>query len=201
VRWAAAASRLAGRRGRDAGWSMGARRDGPVGEGAARGEVVVRAVEPRDVAGVWELLRGLAEYERLTHALTGSAERLGDALFGEGDRLRGLVAERSGRLVGYALFYPVFGSFRARWRLWLEDVYVAPDARGSGAGRAMLGALARAAVEGGYEAIDWEVLDWNRSAIGFYEGLSARPTGGGWLKYRVEGEALAALAEARDAKS
>ena len=158
---------------------MGARRDEPVEEHPARerGAVVVRAIEPRDVAGVWTLLRGLAEYERMTEAVTGDAETLGAALFETEDRVRGLVAEVSGRLVGYALFYPVFGSFRARWRLWLEDLYVAPEARGTGAGRAMMSALAKAAVDGGYEAIDWEVLDWNDAAIRFYARLDARADG------------------------
>src|ERR1044071_1632428 len=100
--------------------------------------LTVRAIAPDDVPRVWDLLRGLADYEKLTDAVTGNADRLRDALFGPGDRLRGLVAEQAGRFVGYALFYPVFGSFRTRWRLWLEDVCVEPEARGSGAGVALM---------------------------------------------------------------
>lgn len=152
--------------------------------------VTIRPIAPGDVARVWELIGGLASYEALEEALTGNEELLREALFGSGDRLRGLVAERAGLVVGYALYYPVFGSFRARWRLWLEDVFVEPAARGSGAGVALMAALARLAHEGGYAAIDWNVLDWNRSALDFYEHLGARPIQSGWLCYRLEGEAL-----------
>jgi hypothetical protein len=87
------------------------------------------------VPRVWDLLRGLAEYEKLTGILTGDARLLHEALFGPGDRLWGLVAERAGRLVGYALCYPVFSSFRARWRLWLEDIYVEPEGARLGGAR------------------------------------------------------------------
>src|SRR5262245_16060016 len=110
------------------------------GSGATRVGATVRPVAPGDVSRVWTLVRELAEYEKLTGMLTGDASMLHEALFGPGDRhhLWGLVAERDGRLVGYALFFPVFSSFRARWRLWLEDIYVEPDARGSGAGVALM---------------------------------------------------------------
>jgi GNAT superfamily N-acetyltransferase len=175
----------------------GARTGGSPGADAPCG-VRVRAVVPEDVARVWELLRGLAEYERMTAAVTGDAERLRAALFGAGDRLRGLVAERGDRLVGYALFHPVFGSFQARWRLWLEDLYVEPEARGSGAGAALMAALARLARAGGYSALDWEVLDWNQPARDFYARLGARPAAAGWLRYRLEGESLEALAARED---
>jgi len=150
----------------------------------------VRPITPPDVPRVWELLSGLADYEKLRDVLTGDAGMLREALFGPGDRLRGLVAERAGRLVGYALFYPVFGSFRARWRLWLEDLYVELEARGSGAGVALMTELARLTLEGGYLALDWEVIDWNRSALDFYEHLGARRVATDWMRYRLEGDAL-----------
>jgi GNAT superfamily N-acetyltransferase len=143
---------------------------------------------------MWELLGGLAEYERLSDVLTGNADLLRAALFGPGDRLRGLVAEQEGRIVGYALFYPVFGSFRTRWRLWLEDLYVEPEARGSGAGVAMMAELARLTLEGGYSALDWEVIDWNRPALDFYEHLGSHPVATDWLRYRLDGEPLEKMA-------
>lgn len=161
----------------------------------------VRAIEAGDVPRVWELLRGLAEYEELTDVLTGSAELLEKALFGEGDRLRGLVAERQGRLVGYALYYPVFGSFRTRWRLWLEDLFVEPEERGSGTGVALMVELARLVREGGYYSLDWEVIDWNRPALDFYERLGAHPVATDWLRYRLDGEALERLATSPRASS
>jgi len=154
----------------------------------------VRSIEARDVAPVWELLRGLAEYENLSEFLTGTPEQLEQALFGEGDRLHGLVAERDGRLVGYALYYPVFGSFRTRWRLWLEDLFVEPAERGSGTGAALMAELARRVREGGYYSLDWEVIDWNRPALDFYERLGAHPVATDWLRYRLDGEALERLA-------
>ena len=164
------------------------------GTGATPAPVRIRSIEPADVPRVWEMLRGLAEYEKLGEYLTGDAAMMADALFGTGDRLRGLVADRSGRLIGYALYFPVYGSFRSRWRLHLEDLYVDPEARGAGVGAALLARLARLAEEGGYYAVDWEVLDWNRPALDFYERLGAHRIGADWYRYRLDGEALRALA-------
>jgi hypothetical protein len=158
------------------------------------GPVRIRPVERRDVPRVWSLLRELAEYERMLEWLTGTAEMLESALFGDGLRIEGLVAERAGRIVGYALFHPVFGSFRTRWRLWLEDLYVEPAARGTGAGRLLMAELARIAVARGYPAIDWEVIEWNAPALGFYERLGASRHASDWLRYRITGGALSALA-------
>ena len=155
----------------------------------------VRPIAPADIPQVWELLRGLAEYEKLTEFLSGTPDMLRDALFGSApDRLRGLVAERDGRLVGYALYYAVFGSFRTRWRLWLEDLYVDPEERGTGTGAALMAELARLTIEGGYYALDWEVIDWNRPALDFYQHLGAHPVATDWLRYRLEGEALEKMA-------
>ncbi len=154
----------------------------------------VRPIAPADVPRVWELLRGLAEYERLTAVVSGDAGMLREALFAPGERLRGLVAERAGRLVGYALYHPVFTSFRARWRLWLEDLYVEPEARGSGAGVALMAELARLTLAGGYLALDWDVLDWNRPALDFYEHVGAHPVATDWLRYRLDGAALEKMA-------
>jgi GNAT superfamily N-acetyltransferase len=173
---------------------MSNERVGNCADGAAPPAVTIRPIAPPDVPRVWELLRGLAEYEKLTEILTGDAVGLQRALFGTGDRLRGLVAERAGRLIGYALFYPVFGSFRTRWRLWLEDLYVEPDARGSGAGVALMTELARLALAGGYVAIDWEVIDWNRPALDFYEHLGAHPIAIEWSRYRLDAGALETVA-------
>jgi GNAT superfamily N-acetyltransferase len=155
----------------------------------------VRAIQSPDLPRVWEMLRGLAEYERLAEYLTGTPALLEEALFGGGDRLRGLVAEREGRLVGYALYYPVFGSFRTRWRLWLEDLYVEPDERGAGTGMALMAELAREVERGGYYSLDWEVLDWNRSALDFYEQLGGEPLAKNWLRYRLVGPALEKMAK------
>jgi ribosomal protein S18 acetylase RimI-like enzyme len=147
------------------------------------------------------MLRGLATYEKLTDILTGNAEMLRDVLFGaRAERLYGLVAERDGRLVGYALYYPVFGSFRTRWRLYLEDLYVEPEARGTGAGVALMAELARRVREGGYYSLDWEVIDWNTPSIEFYERLGSKRVATDWLRYRLDGEALEAMAARTNAR-
>lgn len=163
-------------------------------EGAQHGEVRIRATVPGDVPRVWELLHGLAAYEELTAFVTGDADRLHEALFGSGERLRGLVAERDGRLIGYALYFPVFRSFRTRWRLWLEDLFVDPQERGSGAGVALMAELARLAIDGGYDGLDWEVLDWNEPALAFYQRLGGVRTCADLMHYRLEGAALVDLA-------
>ena len=162
---------------------------------------IVRDVTPSDVPRVWEMLRGLATYEKLIDILTGDADMLHDALFGERpERLCGLVAEREGHLIGYALYYPVFGSFRTRWRLYLEDLFVEPEARGSGAGLALMAELARRVREGGYYSLDWEVIDWNTPSIEFYERLGSKRIATDWLRYRLEGEALEAMAARPNAR-
>ena len=157
-------------------------------------ELRVRRATEADVPRIWQMLRGLAEYERLTEILTGNPEMLREALFGRGPTLEGLVAERAGALVGYALFYPVFGSFRARWRLWLEDLWVEEAERGAGTGVALMAELARITLERGWFAIDWEVIDWNEPALRFYRSLGASEVATDWLRYRLSGEALAAIA-------
>ena len=158
------------------------------------GRVKVRPVRPDDVPRVWEMLRRLAEYERLTEFVSGTPEMLRQALFGSGPRAEALVAESEGRCVGYAIFYPAFSSFRARWRLWLEDLFVEVDARKQGAGVALMIELARIARERGFASVDWEVLDWNQPSIGFYERLGSHRIATDWFRYRLDGAALERLA-------
>ncbi len=158
--------------------------------------VTVRPILREDVTTVHQLLTELARYEKLMDYLTGTPAMLEDALFATGGpRLEGRVAERNGTLVGYALFYPVFGSFRAKWRMWLEDLFVDPTERGSGAGRMLMAELARIAEERGWYAVDWEVLDWNEPALGFYQHLGASQIASDWYRYRLSGDALKKLAE------
>ncbi len=157
--------------------------------------VTVRAIERRDLERVWAMIGELAEFEHLTGILTGSAERLGRALFETPPMLFGRVAERAdGRLVGYALFHHTFSSFRANPRMWLEDLYVEPAARGTGAGEALLTEFVRESLARGCHRVDWEVLDWN-PARGFYERMGAGPSHDGFLKYGMDAAAMRALLE------
>jgi len=154
----------------------------------------VRPARPADAPALWALLNGLAKYERLEPEVTGTAEALGPHLFGAAPSVEGLVAEEDGVLVGYALFFTVFSSFRTVTRFWLEDLFVVPERRGSGLGRRLLAEVARRARERGAAGVSWIVLDWNTDAIGFYDGLGARPAEGGWITYSISGPAFESLA-------
>ena len=157
--------------------------------------ITIRPIRREEVPAVWEMLRGLAEYEKMTDILTGDARMVEAALFpASGPRIEVIVAESAGELLGYALFYPIFGSFRARWRLWLEDLFVKEEARGCGAGVLLLSALCRIAVDRGWFCVDWEVLDWNEPSLEFYRRVGSHDLGGGWLRYRIDGDAMRSLA-------
>ena len=148
---------------------------------------------------LWEMLLGLAEYETLTDAVTGNAGVLARDLFGDHPCVECLVLDEDGRLQGYALFYTTYSSFRTARCWWLEDLYVDPTARGRGYGRRLLAALAERAVARGITRIDWVVLDWNESALEFYREMGGAEVVSDWLQYRLEGDALRALAAERPA--
>lgn len=162
---------------------------------AVAGAVAVRAVGPGDLGAVLGLLRGLAEYERMLDRFRATENGLRAALFGPRAPLDGVLAEDGqGRAVGVALWSRRFGTFSCRMGYWLEDIYVVPEARGSGAGRALFAAMAeRLRAEGG-AVVAWDVLGWNAPAIGFYERLGARRADDEWTEMRLDGEALARLA-------
>ncbi|NOT34344.1 MAG: GNAT family N-acetyltransferase [Candidatus Eisenbacteria bacterium] len=147
-----------------------------------------------DLPRVCELLRQLADFEKLTDMLTGTPAMLERALFDDPQRLEGIVAERDGRIVGYALFHYTFSSFRATPRLWLEDLFVDPIARGTGAGDALVTEFCRIALERGCHRVDWDVLDWN-PARQFYERLGASASSEGWTRYGMDAAAMRQLVE------
>ena len=155
--------------------------------------VVVRAVRREDLPRVWEMVRALAEFEHLLDMLTGGVQGMERALFGEPPMLFGLVAEIDGALAGYALYHYTFSSFRTNPRLWLEDLFVDPAARGSGAGEALLAAFVRDALARGCHRVDWDVLEWN-PARAFYERMGAAPSADGFLKYGMDAAAMRRLA-------
>ena len=153
----------------------------------------IRAATPADVGAMHALMYELAEFEKLTHLFTGTADGLADALFGARPAAEALVAEDAGRIVGYALFFHNYSTFLSRRGLYLEDLYVQPSQRGTGLGTAMLRALAAIAVERGCARFEWTVLDWNTPAIGFYEKLGATVLPD-WRVVRMTGDALEKLA-------
>ena len=156
--------------------------------------LVVRPPRRDEIARVWELLNGLAVYEKLAHEVSGTAAALESDLFADPPRIECRVAERDGTLVGYALFFSTYSSFRTRPGAWLEDLFVEPSERGRGTGRALLAEVARVALARGGAKVAWMVLDWNRPSIEFYERLGAERTGADWLEYAVTGDALRRLA-------
>ncbi|WP_322033687.1 GNAT family N-acetyltransferase [Paraburkholderia sp. J76] len=153
----------------------------------------IRAATAADVGAMHALMYELAEFEKLTHLFTGTAEGLADALFGARPAAEALVAHDGGRIVGYALFFHNYSTFLSRRGLYLEDLYVQPSQRGTGLGTAMLRALAAIAVERGCARFEWTVLDWNTPAIGFYEKLGATVLPD-WRVVRMTGDALEKLA-------
>lgn len=153
----------------------------------------IRPATPADVEVVLQLVRELAAYERAPDAVEATASMLREALFGESPVATCHLAELDGEVVGFALWYVTFSTWKGLPGLWLEDLFVRPEARGSGLGRALLQTLAAVAVERGYARFEWWVLDWNTPAQGFYESLGAKPEDE-WTVWRVDGEALSALA-------
>jgi GNAT superfamily N-acetyltransferase len=150
------------------------------------------AIEP-DLDLIIEFIRALAEYERLADEVRLDRDVLATHLFGSAPKAEVLIAERDGAAVGFALFFHNFSTFEGRPGIYLEDLFVSPEARGSGAGKALLAALATLALERGCARLEWSVLDWNTPAIDFYRSLGAKSMDE-WTINRVEGAALSALA-------
>ena len=149
----------------------------------------LRAAEPRDVAAIVGLIRELAEFEKLTHLVEVTPQRLHPQLFGERPAAEAVVAELQGRVIGFALFFTNFSTFLGKPGLYLEDLYVQPAHRNGGVGRALLTHLAALANARGYGRFEWSVLDWNVDAIRFYDKMGATLLRE-WRICRVTGAAL-----------
>ena len=149
----------------------------------------IRPARPEDCETLHELIRDLAEYERLAHAVVGSVEDLRAELFGGQPVIEAALAWEADRAVGFALWFHTYSTFLARRGLWLEDLFVVPDARGKGRGKALLKYCARLAVARGCGRFEWSVLDWNAPSIAFYEAAGATVMSG-WRICRMAGEAL-----------
>ncbi|MFE9768818.1 GNAT family N-acetyltransferase [Streptomyces sp. NPDC005808] len=154
---------------------------------------MIRPATPADVPVIHALVRELAEYEKALEEVRASAEQLREGLFGERPAAFAHVAEdATGEVVGFALWFLNFSTWRGVHGIYLEDLYVRPQVRGGGHGKALLTELARMCVERGYERLEWSVLNWNRPAVEFYEALGARPQDE-WTVYRLTDDALAKL--------
>jgi GNAT superfamily N-acetyltransferase len=156
-------------------------------------EILVRSASTEDVPLILSFINELAEYERLSHEVVATEGMLREHLFGERPVAEVLIAEHGGEAAGFALFFHTFSTFLGKPGIYLEDLYVRPEFRRAGIGRALLVHLANVARERGCGRLEWSVLDWNEAAIGFYRGIGASPVSG-WTVYRVTGEALEGLA-------
>jgi GNAT superfamily N-acetyltransferase len=159
----------------------------------ASSAVRIRPATRSDVPLLLELFGELARYEKLEHVLVADEQLLGRALFGEPPAAEALIAELDGEVVGYAVFYSTFSTFLAIQGIWLEDLFVRPDRRKCGAGRALLAAVAATLVQRGGQRLEWSALDWNELALGFYRSLGAKQMND-WITHRLTGADLDALA-------
>lgn len=157
--------------------------------------LAIRRVEPDDVRSVVGLVHELADYERAASECALTGEDLRAALFCESPALFGHVAAVDGEVVGCALWFLNFSTWRGVHGIYLEDLYVQPAHRGNGVGRALLASLAGECVRRGYARLEWAVLDWNDPAIRFYRSLGAQPLDE-WTTFRLEGETIKLLADA-----
>ena len=154
---------------------------------------MIRAAVAADVPTILRFVRELAAFEREPDAVAATEPMLVEALFGDAPAAEAVIAEADGAPVGFAIFFHNFSTWTGRRGLYLEDLYVTPEARGRGVGGALLRYLARIAVERGCARFEWSVLDWNADAIAVYRAIGAVGMKG-WTVQRVSGEALHRLA-------
>jgi len=165
----------------------------PVPEQTAPPDLRIRAATRADVRVILAFIEQLADFEQLRHEVAATEAALADTLFGDRPAAEVLLASIGGRDVGFALFFETYSTFLARRGIHLEDLFVVPDARGAGVGRALLGRLAAIADARGCGRLEWAVLTWNASAIRFYRQLGAFPLDE-WQTYRLDREGILACA-------
>ncbi|WP_165063828.1 GNAT family N-acetyltransferase [Paludisphaera rhizosphaerae] len=161
--------------------------------GESKADFKIRQAVPEDCQAIANLIRELAIYEKLDQFAKATAEDFRQHLFGSRPYAEVLLAEIAGEPVGLALFFHTFSTFRGQPGIYLEDLFVQPEHRGRGIGKALLGTLAKLTLERKCGRLEWAVLDWNEPAIGFYKSLGAGPLDE-WITYRIADEPLAELA-------
>ena len=159
----------------------------------------IRSATEEDVPLILRFIRELAQYERLEHQVIATEESVRATLFGDRQYAEVLIGEVDGDPFGFALFFHNYSTFLGRPGIYLEDLYVRPELRGHGYGRALLARLASIAIERGCGRVEWAVLNWNEPAIRFYRSLGALPMDQ-WTVYRITGEALEKLVSSDSAR-
>ncbi|MFD2752609.1 GNAT family N-acetyltransferase [Comamonas terrae] len=160
-------------------------------------KAIIRPATEQDTDLILHFVRELAIYEKAEHEVLATPEHVRRTLFCANPSVFGLICEAEGRPVGFAVYFFNYSTWLGQHGLYLEDLYVTPDARGHGAGKALLQHLAQIAVERDCGRFEWSVLDWNTPSIEFYDSLGALPQNE-WIRYRLTGEALQALARGKE---
>jgi GNAT superfamily N-acetyltransferase len=164
---------------------------------AGANDLQIRPATEADAQLLFDLILELASYEKLADEVSGDPEILRRSLFEEKAAEALLLETPDGEAVGYAIFFTTFSTFECRSGIWLEDVYVRPEHRRGGIGRAVMEHLARLTLERGHVRLEWVALDWNEPALNFYEKLGARRLDD-WLIHRLERDEIQRLAEGVD---
>lgn len=151
--------------------------------------VQIRTANKADIDQIYDYIVELAVYEKEPDAVKTTPQALSDALFGEQAKAYGLICEVDGKIAGYAIYFYNFSTWLGQYGIYLEDLYISPDFRGCGAGKALLKHLAEKAVAENCGRFEWSVLDWNKPSIDFYESFGAKPQDE-WVGYRLTGDAL-----------
>lgn len=151
--------------------------------------MIIRQATPADAEAIYDMIYALAVYEKAPEEVVTTAEEIRETLFGAANNIEALICEIEGKSVGYAVFFTSYSTWLGRQGIYMEDLYVSPDYRGQGAGKALMQTIAHYAVERQCGRLEWSVLDWNQPAIDFYLSIGAEPLSE-WVRYRLSGEAL-----------
>ncbi|WP_227317522.1 GNAT family N-acetyltransferase [Cedecea davisae] len=156
--------------------------------------ITIRQARPEDAAAIYDMIFELAVYEKAPEEVVTTPDEIRETLFGAGSNTEALICEIDNKIAGYAVFFTSYSTWLGRNGIYMEDLYISPDYRGKGAGRAMLKNIAQCAVNRKCGRLEWSVLDWNQPAIDFYLSIGALPQSE-WVRYRLDGEALLKFAE------
>ncbi|CAM3336624.1 hypothetical protein SB6411_01900 [Klebsiella spallanzanii] len=156
--------------------------------------MTIRQATPADAKAIYDMIYELAVYEKAPEQVVTTVDEIKSSLFANDSKTEALICEIDNQVAGYAVFFTSYSTWLGRNGIYMEDLYISPDFRGNGAGKALLRTIAQLAVKRGCGRLEWSVLDWNQPAIDFYLSIGALPQSE-WVRYRMDGEALAAFAE------
>lgn len=156
--------------------------------------ITIRQARPTDANAIYDMIYELAVYEKAPEEVVTTVDEIKTTLFGADSKTEALICEIDGKVAGYAVFFTSYSTWLGRNGIYMEDLYISPDYRGVGAGKALLKYIAQCAVQRKCGRLEWSVLDWNKPAIDFYLSIGALPQSE-WVRYRLDGDALLKFAE------